>query len=265
MIDFLFETWYIYDMDKVLANCLLQLGCNDKQIKFYVATLELGAATLAEITKKARLQRSTSYLIAAELIAKGLVDENHKAYKKLFTAAEPDILLQKLESRHRQIGRNTIALKAALPELRAAHQTTTTRPRVRAFEGREGLIAAWKDILSEQQEVLLWTDQQTERQVFGEGTHQQFIHERLAKKIPIRVLAVNNQAGKALLVDDVACMRQTKLLPQEVSFTGEMYIYGNKIAVLDIGKDIFGVITENERIAASQRAIFELTWRQGVA
>lgn len=241
---------------------MLQLGCNEKHIKFYNANLELGAATLVEIIKKARLQRSTAYIVAAEMVAKGLVNEDHKAYKKLFTAAEPDLLLQKLEARQRQITRNTVALKEALPELRAAHQTTTTRPRVRTFEGKDGLVAVWKDILSEQQEILLWTNQETESHVFGRGTHEQFIAERVAKGIEIRVLAVKNSEAETLQAHDDTSLRKTKLLSEDVYFTSETYIYGNKIAVLDIGRNIFGVITENEQVANSQRAIFEMVWAQ---
>lgn len=52
------------------------------------------------------------------------------------------------------------------------------------------------------------------------------------------------------------------VLPNEVYFTSETYIYGNKVTVLDIGRNIFGVVTENEQIASSQRAVFELAWSQ---
>lgn len=248
-------------MDKALINSLIQLGCNEKHVKFYRANLELGVATLLEVAKKARLQRSTAYLIANELVDMNLINEDHKTYKKLFTVAEPDRILQKLEAKHRQIGRNSIALREVLPELRAAHQTTTIRPRVRTFEGKTGLVAVWKDILAEQQEILLWTNQETERNVFGESTHDLFIKERLAKQIPTRVLAVNNPKALALQTIDGQNMRQTKLLASDASFTSETYIYGNKIAILDMNKDIFGIITESEQIASSQRAIFEHVWR----
>jgi sugar-specific transcriptional regulator TrmB len=247
-------------MDRILTQCLAQLGLTDKHIRFYRASLLLGIAPLMEIAKKSRLQRSTAYIIAAELVAMGLIHEDHRTYKKQFVAAEPETLLRKLEAKHRHIGRSALAFKDVLPELRAAHQATTTRPRVRTFEGRPGLVAVWKDILNEQQEILLWTNQETEGQVFGADTHAAFIRERLLKRIPIRVLAVNNPEGAELLPGDNSSMRHTKLLPPNVTFTSETYIYGNKIAVLDIGKDIFGVITENEQIAASQRAIFELMW-----
>jgi sugar-specific transcriptional regulator TrmB len=249
-------------MEKALIRALSQLGCNEKHVRFYQANLELGSASLMEIAKKARLQRSTAYLIATELLTMGLVNENHKTYKKLFVAAEPDTILQKLEAIHRQVGRSSLALKEVMPELRAAHKTTSTRPRVRTFEGRNDLPAIWKDILAEQQEILLWSNQESEEQVFGQTMHDLFIRERIDREIPIRVLSVHNASGEVLQATDSTNMRRTKLLPKDVSFTSETYIYGNKVAVLDIGKEIFGVITENEQIASSQRAIFELMWRQ---
>lgn len=248
-------------MDKILINSLLRLGCNQKHIKFYQAVFILGPATLLEVAKKARLQRSTAYLIASELMEMGLIAEDHQAYKKRFIAAEPDYILQKLEARHRQLGRNNITLKEKLPELRATHQSTLIRPRVRTFSGKAGLVSVWKDIISEQQEILLWTNQDIERQFFGEDIHDLFIKERVEKRIPTRVLATNSQRAKDLQLTDGQNLRQTKILPPQATFTSETYIYGNKVAILDIGKDIFGVITENKQIADSNRNMFEFTWQ----
>lgn len=248
-------------MENVLAQSLMQLGCNDKQIRFYWANLQLGAAPLADISKKARLQRSTTYLIASELVQLGLVNEDHKSYGKLFVAVEPDAVLSKLEAKRRQIDRQSAAFKEALPELRATHNATTTRPRVRTFEGKAGLVAIWRDLLEVKQEILLWTNQETERHFFPDDMHALFIKERTARGIPIRVLAVNNPDGRELQREDEGRLRQTRLLNAECDFTSETYIYGDKVAVLDVGKNIFGVITENAQIARSQRAMFELAWQ----
>lgn len=240
----------------------MQLGCNDKHVRFYAANLQLGAAPLSEIVKQARLQRSTGYVIASEMVAMGLVEEDHKSYNRQYIAAEPDVLLRKLEAKYRQIGRTAASYKEILPSLRAEHHATKTRPQVRTFEEKNGLISVWRDVLQEQQEVLLWSNQNTEQLIFDSQMHEQFIKERVAKNIPIRVLAVRNERAAMLVASDADNLRKTLLLPEEVQFTGETYIYGNKIAVLDFGKKIFGVITENEQIAQSQRAIFEMTWKQ---
>jgi sugar-specific transcriptional regulator TrmB len=247
-------------MNKTLVNGLKQLGFADKHIRLYIACLELGAASLPEISKRARLQRSTAYLLVADLAKEELMLENHQSYRKLYVAAEPTVILRKLEARHRQLGRINLAFKDALPDIMAAHQTTSTRPRVRTFEGQAGLLAIWKDILQERQEVLLWTNQASEQQIFDTKAHQQFIIERIAKQIPMRVLAVSNPRAQTLIATDQNTLRQTKILPLESSFTSETYVYGDKVAVLDVGSVVFGVITENAQIAASQRAIFELAW-----
>ncbi len=243
-------------------QCLMQLGCSDKHIKFYRANLALGAATLSEIIKAAHLQRSTAYLIASEMVTMGLAQEDHKAYKKLFVAAEPEVLLRKLEAKHRSLGRSTITFKEALPELQAAHHATTTRPSVRTFEDKTGLQAVWKDILESKSEILLWSNQSSEEHIFDAEAHGSFIRERIAKNIPIRVLAVNNDLGRELQANDSGNLRHTKLLPDSVPFTSETYMYDDKVAVLDFGKKVFGVITQNQQIAESQRAIFEYVWAQ---
>lgn len=248
-------------MDKVLAHSLIQLGCNEKHVRFYRANLQLGAATLPEVIKVARLHRSTGYLIATEMVEMGLAIEDHKGYKKHFLAAEPGVILRKLEARQRQVGRGAIALKEVLPQLRAVYHESSPLPRVRTFEGKAGLIAIWRDILEEKQEILLWSNQSTEQHIFDSQAHEQFIAERVAKGIPIRVLAIDDARGKALVKSDTEHLRHTKLLPPDIVFTSETYIYGNKVAVLDFSKRIFGVITQNDQIAQSQRAQFEFVWR----
>lgn len=247
-------------MEQLLINSLLHLGCNQKQIKFYLAVFELGSAPLIDIAKKARLQRSTAYLIASELTELGLISEDHKSYKKHFVAAEPDSILQKLEAKYRKLGRNNLALTEALPELRASHQSLLSRPRVRTFTGKQGLVTVWKDILSEQHEILLWTNQEIERQFFGEETHDVFIRERIRRSISTRVLAVDSPKARTLVATDSKNLRETRILPPTAAFTSETYVYGDKVAVLDIGKDIFGVITESKQIADSHRNMFEITW-----
>lgn len=150
-------------------------------------------------------------------------------------------------------------LEERLSELQALYQASEIRPKVRVFEGKNGLLSVWEDILSVNQELSLWTNQQTETKIFSQELHDKFVKIRIAKGISIRVLAVSNEKGK-LLLQGKNTLRQTKFLPENVVFSAETYIYGNKIAVLDYNKDIIGIIIESEPIASSQRAIFEMCW-----
>lgn len=250
----------IIQMDKTLIQALRQLGCDDKHIRLYGAAQANGAASLPQLARLARLQRSTAYLMAADLLAKGLLLEDHSNYRKQYAPVEPVTILRMLAAQHRQLGRLNLAFKEHLPELEASYPATASRPQVRTYQGKHGVVLLREDMLRVRQEVLLWTNQATERQVFDGPMHELFVRERLARQISIRVLAVNNAEGRQLQARDPDHLRTTKLLPSSVTFTSETYIYGDKVTVVDVGRNIFGVITQNRQIAESQRAIFDLAW-----
>lgn len=247
-------------MDKLIEDTLKLLGLNDKEIKFFKTCFKLGNPTVNEVIKEARLERSTGYLIVQELIDKDLIEENYRGYKKRLIAAEPKKLLGILSAKGRTLGRQEIELKEKLPDLQAIYKTSNIRPNVRVFDGVNGLLEVWQDILTSQSKILLWTNQETEKQFFTSFQHQKFIEERIKKNIQIDVLAINNQKGSDLAKDDKTSLRQTKLLPKDTTFSAETYIYDNKVAILDYKKDIIGIIIESEPIYNSQKAIFEMSW-----
>lgn len=248
-------------MEKILRNTLTLLQLSTKEIQFLEALYFLGPTTIHEVAKKARLQRSTAYLVMSELLEKELIIEDFKEYKKTISAVEPRTLLRKLAARQRLLKRTELELQEHLPEMDAYFQTTPSRPHIQYFEGKTALLSVWNDVLQTKSEILLWTNQATENLFFTKALHEKFIKERVAKRIPIRALAVNNRPGKSLLERDEQSLRHSKLLPIQTTFRAETYIYENKIAILDYHNDITGIIIESEAVTSTQRAIFEMTWQ----
>lgn len=249
-------------MNKELTNALKLLGLSSKELAFFSACFTLGTTTITQAGKKARLERSTAYLIARDLLEKGLLVEDFRDYRKMISPVSPKKIITMLAARQRLMQRQEIALTDVLPQLQQHFEESNTQPVIRYFEGTKGLRAAWRDILQTKGEILLWTNQEKESQVFSKEFHDSFIAERIRKRIPIRALVVNNVPGKKLREQDEKSLRHSKLLPIQTSFSAETYIYDNKIATLDYKKDIFGIIIESEAISSTQRAIFEMTWHQ---
>lgn len=247
-------------MEKLIKDSLHELGLSDKEVRFFTACFELGSGSINTIAKKARLERSTAYLIAQDLIGKGFIREDFKQYRKTLIAIDPRTLLRMLAAKQRTVHRQELELEEKLPELEALYKTSEIRPHVKVFQGKQALLSIWEDVLSTKNEILLWTNQATESAFFTKEFHEKFIAERIKKGIPVRALAVNNNPGKALHEKDEQSLRHSKLLPIQTSFSAETYIYDHKIAMLDYKKDIIGIIIESEPIAATQRAIFEMTW-----
>lgn len=248
-------------MEKELASSLRFLGLAPKEIKFFLASFTLGPASITEINKIAKLERSTAYLIATELLEKGFLIEDYKEYKKTLTALDPKQLITLLRSRERSLRRQEDTLEENLPQLQALYQASEIKPKVRVFQGNKGLLSVWQDILSSKSEILLFTNQATESSFFSPHLHMKFISDRIQKKLSMRVLTVNNTEGQALLLTDKESLRQTKVLPVETTFSAETYIYDSKVAILDYNKDIIGIITESESISTSQKALFDMMWK----
>lgn len=247
-------------MDKIIIKSLQSLDLTPKEIKFFLACFKVGPSSINEVTKESKLERSTAYLLAEDLITKGFIKEDLKSYKKTIFTIEPKDLLRMVAAKQRSLRRQEVELEENLPELQSIYKVSEIRPKAKIYEGNNGLLSVWKDILSSKGEVLLWTNQETENLFFNENLHLKFIEERIKRNIPIRVLAVNNKEGKLLIKSDDKCLRQTKLLPEGYKFSPETYIYDNKVAILDYNKDIIGVIMESQPIASSQKTLFEITW-----
>jgi hypothetical protein len=247
-------------MDKTITDSLLLLGLDRLSIRFFLASFKLGPGNIPEIAKLARIKRSTAYLLAKNLISCGFLLEDHKLYANKIYAIDPEKLLHLVANKQRQLRRQEIELEENLPRIRSLYQASEIRPKIRLFEGNNGLIQVWEDILSTKNEILLWTNQQTENQFFGPVNHDKFIKERLTKKIPIRVLATDSLESRDLKSADNENIRQTKILPKTTRFSAETYIYDHKIAILDYNRDIIGIIIESEPIASSHKSMFETTW-----
>lgn len=247
-------------MEARLTHSLTQLGCTDKECRFFLACYKLGPSSIADITTKARLQRSTAYIIAEQLIEKDLLTQDHRTYNKLYTAVPPQTIIRLLESKKRRLGRLSADMQDNITALENLYNSPDLLPAVTTHHGAGGLSSIWKSILGASDEILLWTNQATEPRIFESNLHQQFINERMQRKLPIRVLAVDNREGRALLPDDNSLLRQTRLLPPETMFSAETYLYNDKMAILDYKNGIFGLIIVSPHIYEAQKAVFEMAW-----
>jgi len=77
---------------KALLRELEKLGLSDKEAAVYLASLELGPSPVQVISRKAEVNRATTYVMIEVLLQKGLMSTFDKGKKTMYTAEKPERL-----------------------------------------------------------------------------------------------------------------------------------------------------------------------------
>jgi len=115
---------------------LRKLDLTEKEVRIYLAGLELGPASVQNIAAKANLTRPTTYEIIRKLGIKGLFIETGKKGKRNFSAQSPERILGILRTQKREIEekeREFIRIISAL-ETRYSKE----KEGIEVFKGKEG-------------------------------------------------------------------------------------------------------------------------------
>jgi HTH-type transcriptional regulator, sugar sensing transcriptional regulator len=221
-----------------------------------LSLLELGETNIARISKKSGIKRTTCYDIIASLKEKGLISTLNKKNKVFFHAEDPRKLEQLLdEKRH--------MLKRMLPELLSITNLIDKKPRIRFFEGMEGIKDVYRDTLNyPDQETLAWASQEAAKHFEVNWLWDVYLPKRVENRIWQRTIAPDDPEIRKFMELDQIHLRQTRLMPKDQApFEVEINLYGKQsIAVMSFQEKI-GLIIESQKIYNTLKSIFEMNWR----
>ena len=121
-----------------------------------MALLELGPSLVSDISKKAGINRTTSYDILERLAIYGVVSYvSGQGTKKKYCAESPNKLMTFFENKSRSYERRLNELKKKMPQLEMFYKNwQIDRPVIRFFEGTEGFKAIYSETLKSKEEIL---------------------------------------------------------------------------------------------------------------
>lgn len=247
-----------------IKTALSLLGLNKNAINFYLTSFRIGFSSVGNIAKLSKLDRSSAYLALNQLEEFGLIMEEKSARVKRVCAKPPKTVLAKLRSSSRKLRNQCLKIENNLPELMAEYQQKDKQPVLQFFSGEEGLKEISADILEMQgMELLMLSNQKEEKRVFSSLDHKAFVKKRIEKNISSRVLVPDTLEGKALKKNDSGNLRETRVISeQKIPFSNEIYIYNNKIAMLEFVDEVQGFIVKSKAFYEAQRWMFEKLWIQ---
>lgn len=237
-------------------NLLEKLGLSQKEARLYLISLETGPATISKLAHKSGVKRGTIYEFLDEMIEKGLLEVIISGKRRLYRGLEPQ-KLKKIIDRQRDILDNLV------PDLSLLMLNNPQKPRIKFYEGKEGLLLAYNEILDlpDGSEVLGYATFEGIYKIFSEKAIGNYIQKRINNKIKQKLIMPTDKYAQSHVEDDKKELRETILIPRKQFFiTNEINIYQDKVSIMSLGEEKIAVVMESKQIADTQRAIFNLLW-----
>lgn len=236
-------------MDLNLINILTEIGLNNNEARVYLATLELGESTVLPISKKSGIKRTYCYDILTSLTQKGLISFIEKNHRRRYMAEDPKKIEQMLKLKLDN-------LSESLPELRSIFNKSTSKPKVRFYEGIEGLITVYDQLSNINSLDAIGSPQYIEKYLKSHYKGQQTI----PANAKIRDLITSDGQLGWYHHHYIKPHQQYHFLPKWARLTTDLLIFDNKLALISY-KDTPHVITiEDSSIVETHKVMFELLW-----
>lgn len=258
-------------MNISLVEQLESLGLQPNESQMYLVLLELGKGTVSEISKAARLNRTTGYDILERICLYGLANRSTLGKKKhVYVAESPSRLKFFLENKKRSAERRLEEVAGIIPDLQSLYKKES-KPVIKFFEGRDGIKNIYLHTLEAKSTiyaVLDFKDYLPEFDEFGKW----YARERLHLGIKLNGLVVKNEAGKRFYETTYAGKKRFDknteyrwLEPESKLFpAAEVNVYDDKVmgVLIKPGENMAFEI-QNKSFADSLKMIFEVAWVQG--
>lgn len=237
---------------------LTHLGLSEKEAKVYLSALELGKTSVQNISKKAEVNRATTYVIIEALMKKGLMTSVEQDKKQYFHAEPPEKLRMLFESMETEIVRKLDYLDKMLPELRALYATQKGKPVVRYFEGKEGVKAMSEEFFIDKHTEparMIFSNDLLDNYFTAEEINY-FLNRRISKGIKVR--SIFNDEKKLIDTEE----NDYRIDADKYPITSDIAIFGDKVRIVTQKGELVGMIIENKEIANTLKTLFELAFKR---
>src|SRR4030042_2280768 len=239
---------------------LKKIGLSDKESKIYLTSLSRGPETAPMLAKLSDIVRPTAYVIIDSLVKKGLMSSTIKGKKTLYTAESPEHLLSLIRLQKKEIEEKEREIFKLIPQLELIANIKGEKPKVRVFEGKEGLQAVIESILKSKAKMIysfIPADQLF--QLFPFEEHKELMASpRVQKKIRAKIIYTSKK-GEIYKRKDLANLREAIFISEKnFPFKAGIDIYDNNVAFYSYKGAIMGVIIENEDMAETMKTVFNM-------
>lgn len=238
---------------------LLKIGLSDEEARVYLACLEIGGGPVSVIARKAGANRVSCYYTIDNLLRKKLLSQYNKNGVKCFAPEPPEQLLKITEEQMN-------LARSLMPELKSLVSTSAFKPKIRFYEGKDGVEKVFTESLTAKREILGYTNLKNVTEFFPEF-FRNYTHTKLKKGIKTRYLSPTTVETVHVLDRFLPAKYNENLLEillvnrNQFLFENEVLIFGNSVGIVSLNTDeLLGLIVESPTFARTMKAVFDLAW-----
>lgn len=245
--------------EKYLAG----IGFSEKEIKVYISALELGEASVLQIAKKSRINRTTTYPILSALKDKGLVSVINKGKKQLFFAESPEKISVFVDARIRELESHKNDLPNLVKELKVFENRRQNKPIVRFYEGDEGINSMLEEFVPEGEKVVDPDNDQNKMYIsYSRDMQESSVSEKrrdyrrqIRNKTGVKSVYLYTK-DKGELISDTLRQR-IKVDKKHYPFPAHIAVFKDRIRLISYTKNM-GILIFDTEIAETLRSLMML-------
>lgn len=239
------------DVKKILS----ELGLTKTKADVYLAALQVGVGSAEDISIRAGIPRTTCFEIMQYLSSLGLASYTNKGRKRIYTVEKPNKLQKLLNEKEKR-------LNAVLPELLSLYNTAGVRPKVRIYEGVEGIKTIFEDTLTTQDKKLFGIlSMEDLYEIPGKKFMDDYVERRIVTGISLYVLRSQQKEVGETWPSSEKEKRELRYATQNLIFPMTVYMYDNKVSVIGTKKERFGMIIESQDFYLTFKNLFDVMWQ----
>lgn len=246
--------YYAYMFEKYLQ----EIGLNEKEAAIYLALLQVDNASVIDVSKKTKINRSTVYVVLEGLMKKGLVSEAQIGKKVHYQAEPPERLETFVERQKTMLEEQQKRLKDIIPQIKSVQRESGERPLVKYFDGKEAAYQDTSAFFSEGMEK-----EDTGYFVFNRDLIEEVFTskeiEDVAKKRPalnIKAVSIYNYSKNELQSDDLT--DRTRVDSAMFPIKCDMSVYEDRIEIVTLGKRVSSIFIQSRDVADTLKTLIKL-------
>jgi len=240
-------------------DVLKQAGLTVDQAAIYEALLQNGPSSVGDLAPKTSYKRGMVYKVLSELEDLGIVDKDKEEGKiTIFRPVHPLRLKGFAEKQERKAKEAQVALERIMPRLTSEFNLALGKPNIRFFEGKEGVIQVFEEIIKEKEQIDS-IEGKGEMEKFLPEYHEQFVRRRVKRGVKNRVICPSAHPGNKTSKKE---LRETRrIAAKKYPLSMDITIVKDKVTLSTFSEDsAIGIVIDHPEIAKNFRILFQYIW-----